>query len=249
MKENRVLAVVNDKEITEDTVLKFLNDIGPQMAMQFKSPDGIKTVVEELINQEMVYLDALENGIDKEDDFIKELDKLKEGLIKQYALTKFLSTVSVTEGEVLDFYNKNKEKFRKPEFVKASHILVDDENRAKDIIDEIKGGLSFEEAAEKYSSCPSKAQGGNLGEFTKGQMVPEFEEAAFNMVVDTISEPIKTQFGYHIIKLTDKNGEALSSFDEVRNHITQQVLGEKQQDAYLEKVKELKQKHKVIKNI
>ncbi len=80
-------------------------------------------------------------------------------------------------------------------------------------------------------------------------MVPEFETAAFNMEVDTISEPVKTQFGYHIIKLLAKNKESLSTFDEIKSQITQQVLGVKQQEAYINKTNELKQKYEVIKNM
>ncbi|TCU71563.1 peptidyl-prolyl cis-trans isomerase C [Tissierella praeacuta] len=249
MSERRVLAVVNGKEITEDTVLKFLNDLGPQMTMQFQSPEGIKRVVDELVNQELIYLNALENELDKEEGFTKELERLKEGLLKQYALNNILSEVTVTEGEILEFYNKNKENFKKPETVIASHILVDNEDKAKDIINEINNGLSFEEAAQSYSSCPSKERGGNLGEFTKGQMVPEFETAAFNMEVDTISEPVKTQFGYHIIKLLAKNKESLSTFDEIKKEITQQVLGMKQQQVYLDKTNQLKQKYEVVNNM
>lgn len=245
MRENKVLAVVNGKEISEDTVLKFLNDLGPQMAMQFKSPEGIKRVVDELINQEVLYLEALQNGLDKEEAFLIELEKIKEGLVKQYALNNLLSNISASEDELLNFYNENKEKFQKPESVVASHILIDTEEKASSILKEMNEGLAFEDAAQKYSSCPSKEQGGNLGEFTKGQMVPEFEAAAFSMELDTISDPVKTQFGYHIIKLISKNEEALSTFDEVKDQLNQQVLGMKQQEAYLNKTNELKQKYKV----
>lgn len=245
MRENKVLAVVNGKEISENTVLKFLNDLGPQMAMQFQSPEGIKRVVDELINQEVLYLEALEKGLDKEEAFVTELEKVKEGLVKQYALNNLLINISASEDEILNFYNENKEKFQKPESVVASHILIDTEDKANDIIKEINEGLAFEDAAQKYSSCPSKEQGGNLGEFTKGQMVPEFEEAAFSMELNTISDPVKTQFGYHIIKLMSKNEEALSTFDEVKDQLNQQVLGMKQQEAYLNKTNELKQKYEV----
>lgn len=246
MRENKILAVVNGKEITEDTVLKFLNDLGPQMAMQFQSPEGIKRVVEELINQEVLYLEALENGLDKEEAFLVELEKVKESIIKQYSLNILLSNISASEDELLDFYNENKDKFQKPESVVASHILVDTEEKADTIIIEINQGLSFEDAAQKYSSCPSKDQGGNLGEFTKGQMVPEFEVAAFSMELNQVSEPVKSQFGYHIIKLISKNEETISTFDEVKDGVNQQVLGMKQQEAYLNKTNELKQKYEVI---
>lgn len=246
MNEKKLLASINGKEITQETVLKFLNDLGPQMAMQFQSPEGIKKVVDELINQEMLYLEAIENELDKEEIFLKELDRLKEGLVKQFALNNLLSTVTATDEEVENFYNENKEKFVKPESVEASHILIDNEDKAKDILVEINEGLSFEEAAMKYSSCPSKEQGGNLGEFSRGQMVPEFEDAAFSMDIDSISEPVKSQFGYHIIKLVAKNEEAISTFDDIKDELTQQVIGNKQQEIYMAKTNELREKYDVV---
>lgn len=249
MNENKVLAIVNGKEITQDIVNQFLNNLGPQMAMQFQSPEGMKRVVNELISQEMFYLDAIEKEMDKEEDFIKELDRVKEGLVKQYAVNKILSDISVTDEEVEAYYNENKEMFKKPETVVAGHILIDSEEKAGDILEEIKGGLSFEDAAVKYSSCPSKDQGGSLGEFGRGQMVPEFETAAFSMEVDTISEPVKSEFGYHIIKLISKNEEQESSFDEVKDKLSQQILGMKQQEVYVGKSNELKEKYQVVNNM
>lgn len=249
MSENKVLAVVNGKEITENIVVKFLNDLGPQMAMQFQSPDGIKRVVYELVNQEVIYMDALEKGLDKAEGYLAELDRIKEGLLKQFALNEILSKIEVTEGEVLDFYNENKESFKTPETVVASHILVETEEKANEILEEINGGVSFEDAAVKYSSCPSKEQGGNLGQFSRGQMVPEFEDVAFEMAIDSISAPVKTQFGYHIIKLVEKNEEELSKFDEIKSQIMQQVLSMKQQQEYIKITEELKEKYSVQVNM
>lgn len=249
MSENKVLAVVQGKEITEQVVLKFLNDLGPQMAMQFQSPEGMKRVVDELVNQEIIYLDAQEKEMDKEEEYIKELDRLKEGLMKQFAVNKLLKDIKVTEDEVEQYYNDNKERFKKPESIMASHILVEDEEQANNIVKEIKEGLSFEDAALKYSTCPSKQQGGNLGEFGRGQMVPEFDKAAFEMEVGPISDPIKTDFGYHIIKVSNKNDSSTSSFEEVKDQLTQQLLGVKQQEFYLEKTNELKEKYDVKMNM
>ena len=88
--------------------------------------------------------------------------------------------------------------------VKASHILVKTEEEAKELYNEIKNGASFAKIAEEKSLCPSGQNGGDLGYFTKGQMVKEFEDAAFSMNVGEVSNPIRTQFGYHLIYLTDK---------------------------------------------
>ncbi len=87
--------------------------------------------------------------------------------------------------------------------VKASHILVDSKAEAKQIIDKLKSGAKFENLAQKHSNCPSGKKGGDLGFFGKGQMVKPFEDAAFKLQKGQVSEPVKTQFGYHIIKVTD----------------------------------------------
>jgi peptidyl-prolyl cis-trans isomerase C len=84
--------------------------------------------------------------------------------------------------------------------IKARHILVDQEFEASDLIKKLEQGSTFEELAQKFSKCPSKARGGDLGEFGKGRMVPTFEEAAFALKVDEVSGPVRTQFGYHLIQ-------------------------------------------------
>lgn len=89
--------------------------------------------------------------------------------------------------------------------VKASHILVESEQKAKDLLEEIKSGkTSFDMAAREYSMCPSKRDGGNLGFFERGMMVKPFEDAAFGLEVGEISEPVQTQFGWHLIQLNAK---------------------------------------------
>lgn len=88
--------------------------------------------------------------------------------------------------------------------IRASHILVKDEGKAKEIAKELESGADFAELAGKHSLCPSKENGGDLGFFDRGQMVSEFEEAAFSLSVGEVSGPVKTQFGYHIIRLTGK---------------------------------------------
>ena len=89
-------------------------------------------------------------------------------------------------------------------FVKASHILVKTEDEALKLKEEISNGKDFAQAAKEVSLCPSKQNGGDLGYFTKNQMVKEFEDAAFSMKIGEVSNPVKTQFGYHLIYLTDK---------------------------------------------
>ena len=213
MNENKVLATVNGKDITNQDVYTFLNHLDPQIAAQFRSPDGVNQIAEELVNQEVLYLDAIENKLDEEEAFKKEIEIAKENILKQYAINKIFQNIAVSEDEINKFYNENKGHFQTPESARASHILVEDEEKANEILDEINNGLAFEEAAEKYSSCPSKENGGDLGEFDRGRMVPEFEEAAFSMKDGEISAPVKTQFGYHIIKLAYKKESGISPLE------------------------------------
>lgn len=248
MNENGALAVVNGKEITQQDVYMFLNELGPEMAMQFQSAEGIKKIVEELVNQELLYLEAIENELDNDEIFKKELERIKANILKQYAINKLLSDIKVTEEEIVNYYNEHKEYFNVPETVRASHILVNDEKKANEIVDEIKGGLSFEDAAKKYSTCPSKEIGGDLGEFTRGKMVKEFEDAAFKLEVGVVSEPVKSQFGYHIIKVQYHNEEGISTLEKAKDKVTRQVLGLKQQERYLSKTEELKEKYEVKMN-
>ncbi|WP_425446409.1 peptidylprolyl isomerase [Dethiothermospora halolimnae] len=245
MSENKVLATVNGKEITEKDVEALLRGLGPQQAMQFNSEEGKKRLLTELVNQELFYQNALDNKFEEEEAFKVEVENMKVNLLKQYAIRKVLNDISVAPEEVEKYYNDNKEQFKNPESVKASHILVDEEDKAKEILKEINDGLSFEEGAKKYSKCPSNAKGGDLGSFTRGKMVPEFEEAAFKMEKGEVSEPVKTQFGYHIIKVTDKQPESMKTFDEVKNQLSQQLVAQKQNEAYFNKSNELKQKYEV----
>lgn len=246
MSENKVLATVEGKEITEQIVSRFLNELGPQVAMQFNNPEGKKRIVDELVNQELVYLEALEEGVDQKEEFITELEKMKEGLLKQYAVGKLFEDIDVDEKEVREYYDNNKEIFQKPETRVASHILVSDEEEAKNIIKEIEEGLDFAEAARKYSTCPSKQQGGNLGEFGKGQMVPDFEEAAFKLEIDELSEPVKTEHGYHIVKVAKISQEGTRDYEEVKEQLTKQLVGMKQQERYMAKTDKLKEKYEVV---
>ena len=140
------------------------------------------------------------------------------------------------------YYNENKDKFVSEESVNASHILVDSEEKALEILAKIKAGeISFEDAALENSSCPSKANGGNLGDFGKGQMVPEFDTAVFAMEVGEITDvPVKTQFGYHLIKLNAKNAASEMPFAEIKEDIKEALTVEKRKAAYESKINQLK---------
>jgi len=242
--ENKLIAIVDGREVRESDFNMLMNNLG-QNAAYFQGEEGRKKLVDELIMHEMVYSDAIENELEKDEEFINVMNVMKKSMLQQYGLSKILNQVTVSDEEILEYYEKNKKLFVTGEMVRASHILVDTEEKANEILEDITDGLSFEEAAEQFSSCPSKSAGGDLGQFGRGQMVKEFEDAAFSMKKGEISEPVKTQFGYHIIKLTDHISASDSSLEDVKEDIRKNCIIAKQDKVYLDKKAELKEKYKV----
>jgi peptidyl-prolyl cis-trans isomerase C len=135
--ENKVLAVVNGRNITQQDLNMLMQGLGQQGAMQFSSPEGQKRLLEELVNQELFYADAVDNGMDNEEAFKAELEQMKINALKQYYMRNLLADVKVEDEEAVNYYNEHTEMFKKPESVKASHILVDDEEKAKEVLAEI----------------------------------------------------------------------------------------------------------------
>ena len=132
----------------------------------------------------------------------------------------------------------------KRETVRAKHILTDSKEKCDAILAAIQSGeTSFEDAAKEKSTCPSGTKGGDLGEFGKGQMVKEFEDAAFTAEIGAIVGPVQTQFGYHLIKVEEKKDAAVADFEEVKNSIRNQLLQQRQNKVYSDKVKELREKY------
>ena len=249
MDKDKVLAEVNGKKITGVDYNLFIDSLNPQLKQYFGGEELNKDVVNELVYQALLYEDAIEKGMDKEDEFIQVVEKTKESMLKTYSLGKLLATAEVKDEDIKKFYEENKDAFKQAESADASHILVEEEDKAREIYEKIKNGGDFEELAKEYSTCPSKEKGGNLGTFTKGQMVKEFEDAVFENEVGTITEPVKTQFGYHIIKINQKNDARELSFDEVKDRIVEQVRRQKEQEIYNKKITELKDKYEVKMNI
>lgn len=245
MSEN-ILAVVNGKEITKEEVQAFINMMG-QQGMQFNNPEGINKVADELVNQELFYLDAKTNKLDENEEYLKEVERIKESTLKQFAVNSFLQGIEISEEDIEEYYESHKDHFKKQEMVGASHILVEEEELANKVLEEINGGKDFAEAATEYSTCPSKEKGGSLGQFSRGQMVPEFEEAAFNAEIGKVTGPVKSQFGYHIIKVDEKTPEDFFTLDEVRDEVRRQLTALKQQEVYLNKAKDLSKEYKVEK--
>ena len=240
--ENKILATVGGTPITSADVDEFLANLG-QRAASYNNPQGRSMILKQLIDSKLLLLDAKRNLFEAEADFRAQLAKIRDNLLASYAAEKAIAGAKrVSDDDVKKYYEENKTKFESGEVVNASHILVDTEELALSIYEKISAGdISFEDAAREHSSCPSKNNGGSLGDFTKGQMVPEFDEAVFSMKVGEITKaPIKTQFGYHLIKLNSKEESKTADFSEVKDAIREHLETESQRAAYDSKINQLK---------
>ena len=179
---------------------------------------------------------------------------------KRLAFTKLVEPriagkVNMTEEDAREFYNKNVNSYKTPEQVKASHILIKPDKpdpntdpneagaaakaKAEQLLEKIKAGADFAELARANSTCSSAAKGGDLGLFAKGRMVPPFEKAAFELEVGQVSNVVKTRFGYHIIKVTDRKEATVTTFEQAKDEIINRLTGEKQDEIAINYVKSL----------
>ncbi len=237
---SKILAKVDTMVITEADVDATIAALG-QRGESYNNPQGRKAVLEQLINKNLMLCEAKKNLYEYDPKFKAELAKIKDEMLANFAIEKAISSIKVTEEEAMKFYEEHKAELVGGETVDASHILVDSEEKANEILASInEGKVTFEDAAKEYSSCPSKERGGNLGEFGKGQMVPEFDNAVFAMEAGEIKGPVQTQFGYHLIKLNKKNEAKEIPFEDIKPQLMQKVLSDKQQAAYASKLNQLK---------
>ncbi len=242
-----VLATVGSTEIKHKDVAAIIGRLDPQRAAMYDNEMGRRAILEELVNMELFSLLGAELGVEKDPKFIETMNEVRKDVTRQFAVEAIMKDVAVSDEEIAEFYEKHKENFKVPETVRASHILVADEDEMKKVRADLDAGMSFEDAARKHSSCPSKEQGGDLGFFSKEQMVPEFGNAAFAMKVGDVStEPVKTQFGLHLIKLVDKKEASVRPLDEVRAQLTESLLNEKKAGVYNDQLSKLREKHQVV---
>ena len=240
MANEKILASVGGNPITEADVAAFIASLG-QRGQAYNNPEGMKLVLEELIANKLFLAEAKKNLFEYEEGFKAELAKIKERLLTNYAIEKTLGKITATDEDVKKYYDEHAAEMIGGETVNASHILVAEEEMAKDLLAKITTGeISFEDAAKSFSTCPSGKEGGSLGDFGRGQMVPEFDEACFTMEVGEVRGPVKTQFGYHLIRLNGKKAAETIPFEAVKEELRARVLSEKQQAAYRSKVNQLK---------
>ena len=250
-----ILARVGNKNITKADIEALISFYpANQQAIIRMDPKNEEALLNNYVTILAVAETARRQGFDKEKNMRKQIQILSdEHLAKGYVQKNVLSKVKVTDKDVEEYYKNHPKEFEKPETVKARHILIgfkgdmtEDQKKelrkkADDVLKKAKGGDDFAQLASEYSDDPgSKTKGGELGYFPKGNMVPEFENAAFNLKPGEISNVIETPYGYHIIKVEDKKAGEMPAFDSIK----EQVRVKATQDAEQKKINEFIEKAK-----
>lgn len=239
-----VLATVAGEEITTADLEAFLQNVPQEQRKYAANPQFRESYLERLLVYRSYAKLGEELKLDETEEFKVIFENAKREILAQMAISETLKAVSVTQEEIEDYYGQNAQRFMTEETVSAKHILVDNEEKCKEVLELVTNGTkTFEEAAEEFSTCPSKQRGGDLGEFGKGQMVKEFEEASFAAEIGVVVGPVKTQFGYHLIKVEEKNEAAIILLEEVEDQIRKTLMQQKQNQLYTEKAEELKAKY------
>lgn len=237
--------VTEAQKTYEKLGMNFDTDQGKQALPQIRSMLLERMIEGELIAQEVkkLALNPEDAKVKEQEEIIKKnmgdeatfQDTLKQQGMTEPELRNFLAVyekitgdVQVSETDIKAFYDKNIAYYSQPESVKAKHILVKTEDEANSIIAQLKAGINFEQLAkEKSIETGAKESGGDLGTFTKGKMVPEFEAAAFAQEVGTISTvPVKTEFGYHVIKVEAHTAASAPEYAKVKDQAGQDALNQ-----------------------
>ena len=228
-----------------------------------------KTQVKDMDKKTADAVARLKTRFKTEDDYKKGLQEqgmteqaLKELIRRNIIIENYIEQVivpkqQVTDAEVKAFYDNNPDTFNQPEQVRASHILItvdakaseSDRKKAKDkaesLLKQVKAGVDFAKLAQEQSGCPSSKQGGDLGYFGKGQMVKPFEDAAWALKPGEVSGVVETQFGYHIIKLSEKKPASKMALDDVKAKIADSLKRQKVSEAINATLEEAKKKAKI----
>src|SRR5436305_3339947 len=232
---NPVLAKVNGAEIRASDVALAEEELGPSLA-QMDPATRKDNVLSFLIDMKIVSKEAEDKKIADRDDFKTKLAFARDRLLMDNLLA-VEGKAATTDENMKKVYEEAAKQITGEQEVHARHILVETEDEAKKVEAELKKGADFAELAKKESKDPGASDGGDLGFFTKDQMVPEFSTVAFALEPGKISDPVKSQFGWHVIKVEEKRNRKAPEFDQVKSQIETYVTRKAQAD-YVAKLRE-----------
>lgn len=246
-KGGQILARVNNTVITLDEFNKKIEMLPKQYQDIVKNQK--KNFLDDIVKEELLYQEALKSNIDKDPETQKVVEEAKKKIIVFRLINDRVNEkVSVSDEEIKKYYDEHSEDFLMPERWRASHILVSARQEAEDIKNKLAGGASFEDIAKEKSKDATAKQGGDVGYFSKGQLIPEFETACLALEIGQISDIVETKFGYHIIKLMDKKSPEVQKFEDVKDLIKKEREREQQKGLFENMMNDLMKSGKVTIN-
>jgi peptidyl-prolyl cis-trans isomerase C len=238
----QALAIINGKPLTVSEFDLRWSQLPEYARKKYPGVEGRKKFLDELIDREVLLQEAKKRGIDRDRALLERLERFKERSLLDVLMREEVdSRVTVSPQEMKAYHEANPGSFTAPDEFRASHILVKTEAEAIDLKKRLAGGEDFASLARKASvDATTKSKGGDLGIVKKGQTVPEFEKALLTLKPGEISEPVATQFGYHLIKLVERTTGPVLSYEDAKEQIKEQVLIEKKQKRFKELIAALR---------
>lgn len=237
-----ILASFREQTIT----LGEFNQIWEEVPEDYKLQLDKSLVLDQMISEKLLIQEAKYMGLEEDNDVLEQIKKITEQILVQVLIEReILDKIKVNDEEVLEYYEQNKDGFTEKEQVHLYNILLETEKEAQDVLEQLEAGGDFGEIAIEKSAGPSATQGGDLGYLTRGTIIPEIEEVVFALELEELSEVIKTDFGFHILKITEKKPETVKALEEVKEDIIQTLLPDKQKEAFENFLEELKSKSEI----
>ena len=263
LNNGEVVAKIGEEEISKDQFYdrlvemygsQVLDSMITEKIVELEAKKAKISVTDEDVQKE---LDKMIEQVGGEEMFNYQLaysgytmDQMKEELKNYLTIVKILEPkIEITDEEINSYFEENKDRFAQEEEVQASHILVDDEETANKVKKLLDDGGDFAALAKEYSKDGSAQSGGDLGYFTKGEMIQEFEDAAFSMEIGQVSEPVKSEYGYHIIKVTDKKEAQEATLENSKDEIKDILRNQKVNELYPTWITEMQEQYDIKNNL
>ena len=248
------LVRIDDSSISLEEFHQFTEDQSLEGKMRLLSEKGLRDFLENyVITRELLYQEAKKKGFEKNPDMRVKVENFKRMMLIDALMEEILKgKTEVSESEIQQYYKENPDRFTEPLEIKIRHIFVTSEPALKEVLMRLSQKEDFSKLASVYNLDKSREDGGNLGWIKRGQLAPsfaQFEDAAFSLKnKGETSEVVQTGLGYHIIQLDERRGAVLRPYDKVKESLRFFLQTKKRQDTYLQYVKELKSKAKIVVN-
>jgi peptidyl-prolyl cis-trans isomerase C len=255
-KKGKVVATVGSSTITTGDIEEILNRMPPFQRKRFADDKGKKELLDNLVNEELFYQEALRRGLDRDPDFVARMDQFRRGILANMVKkTLYEQEIPVTDAEVKKYYDDNKDKFMTPETVKVRLILIkaaqDAPNeevtkakaKADEVLKKLRAGGNWDKLCEQYSDDRgTNKRGGLLTRVRKGVRGQEFDDVAFTLPINKISDVFRSRQGFNIIKVEEKTAAELRDFDSVKSTIERQLKQQKLKTKMDEAVETMRKK-------